>query len=153
MAWIRGEMIDLDHRHGSHQGEKNLTPKIHPRFGCLVHPRTESTVFIVNFTDRHQPWPKTPSGHDSHVASAKLLISLSQLQTVWKSRIRTLKEGRSLPDGHNTEAGELTNAHLEVNEREPGEDDHNHVRDQERACMENALNTWEWGPWTTQQKK
>ena len=45
-----------------------------------------------------------------------------------------MEEWRRPPDRHDPQTGELSETHLQVNQREPGENHHDDVRDQERAC-------------------
>lgn len=46
----------------------------------------------------------------------------------------TLEDGRDVPDGDGPERGVLTEHHLEVDEREPGQAEEHGVRQQEGAC-------------------
>ena len=76
------------------------------KFGYTEHPLSTSSFFYI----------------------VLLVVSGTQHRQI------TLEEWRCPPDRHDAQTGELSEAHLQVNQREPGENHHDDVRDQERAC-------------------
>ena len=76
------------------------------KFGYTEHPLSTSSFFYI----------------------VLLVVSATQHRQI------TLEEWRCPPDRHHAQTGELSEAHLQVNQREPSENHHDDVRDQKRAC-------------------